>query len=160
MCDVLAMYRRCTSDVPAMYWQCAGNAPARYKYLFLHHLWSDSHGTGTIGFRILYSLTWNSDYTTMASLTWPNEINPVFRCWGRFPTRFTQWKWYHWILLVFMNLMIYNMSWLLHDILYIIKFIKMRRIQQYHFHYVNCMGKWPQQQNTVFISFGTMSMMP
>ena len=29
------------------------------------------------------------------------------------------------------------------DILYTIRFIKMRRIQWYHFHYVNHMGRWP-----------------
>ena len=46
-----------------------------------------------------------------------------------------------------------------HDILYTIRFVKMRRIQRYHFHYVNRVGRWPQQQNTAFFKFGTIWMM-
>ena len=38
----------------------------------------------------------------------------------------------------------------LHDILYTVRFVKMRRIQWYHFHYVNRAGKRPPQQNTAF----------
>jgi len=37
----------------------------------------------------------------------------------------------------------------LHDILYTIRFVKMRRIQRYHFHYVKCVGRRPPQENTV-----------
>ena len=48
---------------------------------------------------------------------------------------------------------------LFHDILYTVRFVKMRVIQQYYFNYVNSVGKRPLQQNTVFFWFGTMLMM-
>ena len=38
-----------------------------------------------------------------------------------------------------------------YDILYTVRFVWMRRIQRYHFHYVNRVGKWPPQQNTAFL---------
>ena len=47
---------------------------------------------------------------------------------------------------------------LLHDILYTVGFVKMRRIQRYHFNYVNRVGKQPPQQNPVFFRVGTMLM--
>jgi len=36
-----------------------------------------------------------------------------------------------------------------HDILYTVRFVKIRRIQWYHFHYVSRLGKWPPRKNTV-----------
>ena len=57
-----------------------------------------------------------------------------------------------------MSQLIFSTS-LLHDILlYTIGFVKMRRIQPYHFHYVNRVGKQPPQQNPVFFPVGTMLM--
>ena len=38
-----------------------------------------------------------------------------------------------------------------HDILYTVRFVWMRRIQWYHFHYVKRVGKRPPQQNTAFL---------
>jgi len=40
-----------------------------------------------------------------------------------------------------------------HDILYTVRFVKMRRVQQYYFHYLNCAGKQLVQQNTTFFFF-------
>ena len=48
---------------------------------------------------------------------------------------------------------------LFRDILYTVRFVKMKGIQRYHFNYVNRVGKRPPQQNTVFFRFGTMLMM-
>ena len=36
-----------------------------------------------------------------------------------------------------------------HDILYTVRFVKIRRIQWYHFHYVRRVGKRPPRENTV-----------
>ena len=38
-----------------------------------------------------------------------------------------------------------------YDILYTVRFVKMRGIQRYHFCYVIHAGKWPPQQNTAFL---------
>jgi hypothetical protein len=45
------------------------------------------------------------------------------------------------------------------DVLYTVRFIKMRRIQRYYFCYVNHVGRLPPEQNTVFFRFGSMLMM-
>jgi len=36
-----------------------------------------------------------------------------------------------------------------HNILYTVRFVKIRRIQWYHFYYVDCIGKWPPRENMV-----------
>jgi len=36
-----------------------------------------------------------------------------------------------------------------HDILYTVRFVKMRKIQWYHFHYVIRVGRQPPRENTV-----------
>ena len=41
----------------------------------------------------------------------------------------------------------------LNDMLYTVGFVKMRRIQRYHFYYMKRVGKRTPQQNTVFLSW-------